>query len=36
MLTEEGNSSVEREEKYYHFEWPHLSSGGSIFLLALK
>lgn len=26
----------EGEGKYYHFAWPHLSSGGSIFLLALK
>lgn len=26
----------EREGEYYHSEWPHLSSGGSIFLSALK
>lgn len=24
------------EGEYYHSEWPHLSSGGSIFLSALK
>lgn len=26
----------EGEGGYYHSEWPHLSSGGSIFLSALK
>lgn len=35
-LTERRKSCAEREDKYYHSEWPHLSSGGSIFLMALK
>lgn len=26
----------EQEGEYYHSEWPHLSSRGSIFLSALK
>lgn len=35
-LREEEESSAETEDIFYHFEWPHLSSGGSIFLLALE